>query len=207
MILYLTICFSYSLLIIYRFCGTFCSWDTGAWWEPFRDVDEHICTFRPAGPAESWLCRGLPGSQGLSWTGAGCRSNALSSDFSAASWASDSGLAPHGEPVREARPGSGRGPDGGGGVGWWRHQSVPVHLAERQLPVSTVHPAVSSGQAAGDVWSGHPHRDRLCRGHQWQQGIVSYKLYNCSVLREKHKCLLSNKLCICLKTSGNKVKK
>ncbi|CAB1455294.1 unnamed protein product [Pleuronectes platessa] len=56
----------------------------GAWWEPFRNVDEHFCPFCPAGPAESLLRRGLPGSQGVSWTGAGCRSAGLSSDLSAA---------------------------------------------------------------------------------------------------------------------------
>lgn len=137
-----------------------------------RNVDACFFTFCLTGRGEDCVCCGLAGSEDTAWTRMGFESTDFPSAIAAATWTADpeDSFPPSGSTSGEICPGSEWGEAGGGGVGGWRPQSVPLHLAQRQLSVSAVHPGLSTGTEAVAVQFWYQHRG-WCRGaHQWWPG-------------------------------------
>lgn len=118
-----------------------------------EDVDTCIFTFCLTGCAEECVCCGLLGPEDTAWTRTGFGSTVFPSVVAAAPWTADPevSLPTSGSTSSEICPGSERREAGGGGVGGRRPQSVPLHLAQGQLPVSSVHPGLGTGAEAAAV--------------------------------------------------------
>lgn len=133
-----------------------------------KNVDTCFFTSRLSGRAEECVWSGLPASKDTPWARMGPGSTAFPPAIAASPWTAEPELSlpPSGSAPSEICPGSEWGEDGGGGVGGWRLQFVPLHLAQRQLSVSTVYPGLGSGAEAVVVQRWYQHRGWCCRAHQ-----------------------------------------